>query len=80
MLTEKGKVQAAIVGKRLLNTPIDGIVTSSFQRAIDTGNIIAVRINKPVIGALDTLVEYESPHIQMVCRMTMMGTKKWSVP
>lgn len=61
MLTERGKTQAAVVGKRLLNTPIDGIVTSSFQRAIDTGNMIAMQINKPVIGALDTLVEYEYP-------------------
>jgi len=60
-LTEKGKKQADIVGERFTQIPVDVIVTSSFNRAIDTGKIIAERIQKPVVDNLGIFVEYEFP-------------------
>lgn len=59
MLTENGKAQAATAAERFLTIPVEVIVTSSIQRAIDTGKVIAERIEKPVVDTLDIFVEYE---------------------
>jgi broad specificity phosphatase PhoE len=59
VLTQKGRKQADSAGERFNKIPVDIIVTSSFDRAIETGKIIAKYIQKPIVDNLDILIEYE---------------------
>ena len=47
-LTEHGREQAAFVGERLSHLPVDIIVTSTYLRAKQTGEVIAEKIGKPI--------------------------------
>lgn len=48
-LTEKGQQQAAFLTKRLENLPIELIISSTFERTIQTTEIINKKLNKEVI-------------------------------
>lgn len=47
-LTEKGKKQAVITRERVLQLPIDSIISSSYLRARETTEIINQKVQKPV--------------------------------
>jgi broad specificity phosphatase PhoE len=47
-LTEKGKQQAQMLGKRLENTPIDLIVASPYTRTKETANIVNDSLQVPL--------------------------------
>ena len=48
-LNEKGREQARVVAERLAAEPVDAIVASDLQRAIQTAEIIAVPHGLPVV-------------------------------
>lgn len=48
-LTERGLIQAELVGSRLVNEKIDKIYSSDLIRAFNTAEIIGQKLNKPVI-------------------------------
>jgi broad specificity phosphatase PhoE len=47
-LSPRGLAEARSLAARLVGAPIDAIVSSPFQRALQTANTIAERLNKPV--------------------------------
>ena len=48
MLSEKGKVQADIVAKRMRNIEIDALISSPFPRTLDTASAISRELNLPI--------------------------------
>ena len=48
MLSEKGKVQAEIVAKRMRNIEIEALISSPFPRTLDTANAISRELHLPV--------------------------------
>ena len=63
-LTQNGREQAAIVADRLTTYPIDVILSSSMKRAMQTADIIADRIKKPIERS-DLLAERRRPSEQL---------------
>ncbi|MBU5437593.1 histidine phosphatase family protein [Tissierella sp. MSJ-40] len=53
LLTQKGKKQASLLGKRLIDENIDIIYSSDLVRAFETANIIGEVIDKDVIPIKD---------------------------
>jgi probable phosphoglycerate mutase len=47
-LTERGKKQTYCIAERASKLPVDTIVASTMRRAVETGDIIAQRISKPI--------------------------------
>lgn len=48
-LSEKGRLQAKDTAARLVNYPVDLIVSSTYPRAVDTANIINETLQKKII-------------------------------
>lgn len=63
-LTPNGREQAALVGGRFVSYPIDIILSSSMARAVETADIIADRIKKP-IETSDLFIERRRPKEQL---------------
>lgn len=59
-LSELGKKQAAFVGERFKQIPIDVILVSPFERTRETANIINEHIHKP-LELCDLLTERKNP-------------------
>src|SRR6185369_10254997 len=59
-LSELGRKQAAFVGKRFSDIPLDLIVSSPYERAKETAGIINEHLNKELIFS-DLLVERRPP-------------------
>src|SRR3989344_5718902 len=60
-LSEEGKKQAEILGKRFLNFPFDIIFSSPFPRALQTAEIIASKIKNVPVRTIDILEEVRYP-------------------
>ncbi len=67
-LTEKGRKQAELLGKRLRKYKISTIYTSNLLRAKETGEIISKILKIPVKENLEELDEYSSNHLRSVLR------------
>lgn len=64
LLSEEGKRQATRVGKRLTKIPIDALITSPFERAKQTAQIIGNAVGKPITIS-ELFVELKRPtHIE----------------
>src|SRR5438132_190364 len=59
-LSDLGKKQAEFVAKRFSDIPVDLIVSSPYERAKETADIINAHLNKELIFS-DLLVERRSP-------------------
>ncbi|KAJ2613931.1 hypothetical protein H4S08_001975 [Coemansia sp. RSA 1365] len=56
-LNERGKMQAACVGERFKDIAVDWVVTSTAQRAVETGNAIHDRHPQALLSRFDLLTE-----------------------
>lgn len=63
-LSERGREQAAFVAKRFSDIPVDLIVSSPYERAQETANIINAHLNKEVV--LSELLRERKPPSEFV--------------
>ncbi|MFA6338525.1 MAG: histidine phosphatase family protein [Candidatus Paceibacterota bacterium] len=60
-LSEKGREQALFVGARLSNFPIQIIISSPYERTVETSKIISKELNNKKIEYTDLLKERRNP-------------------
>ncbi len=73
-LSEKGRAQAALIGRRLADKKVRRIVHSPLERARETAQIIAANLGQPV-----QLIEDEDLREAEMGRY-LQGVKPWQVP
>ncbi len=61
-ISSKGKGQAEVVAERMAKLPVDVVISSTFERAVDTARIIAQRIDKKTKQS-SLFGEYKRPSI-----------------
>ncbi len=61
-LVDHGREEARAVGERIKRIGVDALITSTFPRAIETGEIIGESINLPIVHEA-SLVEWEYPTV-----------------
>jgi broad specificity phosphatase PhoE len=74
-LSEKGRAQAALVGRRLAGAGVRRIVHSPLQRARETAEIIAAQLGSQPLALIE---DYDLREAEM--GRYLQGVKPWQVP